>query len=223
MKYFTEKYLNFLAELSIHNERDWFNANKKRFQQDVETPFLNFIETMIDRAQAVDPRIVLVPKDAVFRIYRDTRFSKDKTPYKLHMSALVAPGGRKAMHPGGMYLQMGCDDFSIYGGAYMPDRDALQRIREAIAADLTGFNSLLNMTDFKEKFGEIHGEENKRISSEFSEAAEKQPLMFKKSFYFFHKFEPEVMLQEDLPDLVMEYYLAGKSVGDFFANAMAGK
>jgi uncharacterized protein (TIGR02453 family) len=222
MKYFTTNFLNFLAELSIHNERDWFTANKSRFKKDVEAPFLKFADAMIDRAKAVDPRIAITAKDTVFRIYRDTRFSADKTPYKTHMSALIAPGGRKAMHPGGMYLQMSHEDFRIYGGAYQPDKDALQRIREAIAADLTGFNKLINEKNFKEKFGELHGEENKRIPKEFNEAAEKQPLIYKKSFYFFHAFDPEVILRDDLPDLVMEYYLAGKPVGDFFGKAIVG-
>lgn len=223
MKYFTENFLNFLAELSIHNDREWFNANKSRFKKEVEEPFLKFIETMIDRVQAVDPSIVLMPKDAIFRIYRDTRFSTDKTPYKTHTAALIAPGGRKAMHPEGMYLQMSYDSFGIYGGAYMPDKVALQRIRESIAADLSGFEALINEADFKEKFGEIQGEENKRLPSELMEAAQKQPLLFKKSFYFVHEFKPETILRDDLPELLMEYYLTGRPVTRFLAKAISGQ
>ncbi len=220
MVFFDKDFLNFLAELSIHNERDWFNANKARFQKSVEKPFHQFIEALLERAQQVDSRIVLTSKDAVFRIYRDTRFSHDKTPYKTHMSALITPGGRKGMHESGMYIEMGCDHFRVYGGAYQPEKQQLQRIRETIAADLAGFSALIGEKDFVEKYGELQGEENKRLPAELMEAAAKQPLIFKKSFYYFHSFEPETILRDDLIDTCMEYYLAGKPVGDFLALAM---
>ena len=220
MAYFTTDFLNFFAELSLNNDRDWFNANKARFQKSVEKPFSEFVGALIERAQQVDNRIVLTPKDAVFRIYRDTRFGADKTPYKTHMSAIISPGGRKGMSESGMYLQMGCDDFRIYGGAYQPEKQQLQNIREAIASDLGGFAGLINEQSFVEKFGELHGEANKRLPAELLEAAEKQPLIYKKSFYFFHAFPAEIILEDGLADTCMTYFLAGKPVGDFFATAM---
>ncbi|MBI5914189.1 MAG: DUF2461 domain-containing protein [Bacteroidetes bacterium] len=222
MQNFTPDFLNFLTELSLHNDRDWFNANKARFKKNVEEPFVKFIGALIDRVQTVDPRVILTPKDAVHRIYRDIRFSNDKTPYKTHMSAVIAPGGRKGMHESGMYVQLGHEDFRIYGGAYMPEKAQLQNIREAIAADPGGFSALIGAPAFVEKFGQIHGEENKRLPAELMEAAEKQPLIFKKSFYFFHVFPAETVLRDDLPDVCMEYYLAGKPVGDFLGNAGKG-
>ncbi|MEK7254760.1 MAG: DUF2461 family protein, partial [Bacteroidota bacterium] len=100
-----------------------------------------------------------------------------------------------------------------------PEKEDLQAIRNAIAADLTGFDKLINNPIFKEKFGEIKGEENKRLPADLLEAAEKQPLIYKKSFYFFHAFPPETILRDDLPELCMEYYLAGKQVGDFLGRA----
>ena len=222
MAYFTADFLNFFAELSINNDRDWFNANKARFQKTVEKPFTEFVGALIERAQQVDHRIVLTPKDAIFRIYRDTRFGADKTPYKTHMSALITPGGRKGMSESGMYLQLGCDDFRIYGGAYQPEKKQLQNIREAIAADLGGFSALINEKNFVGKYGGLHGEENKRLPAELMEAAAKQPLIFKKSFYYFHAFDAETILREDLVEVCMEYFLAGKPVGDFLARAMKG-
>ncbi len=222
MAFFTKDYLNFFAELSMNNERDWFNANKGRFQNLVEKPFTAFVGALIERAQEVDKRLVLTPKDAIFRIYRDTRFGADKTPYKTKMSALITPGGRKGMSECGMYIELGCDDFRIYGGAYQPEKQQLQRIREAIAADLGGFSALIADKNFVEKYGGLHGEENKRLPSDLMEAAAKQPLIFKKSFYYFHAFDAETILQPDLVDVCMDYFLAGKPLGDFLANAMRG-
>jgi uncharacterized protein (TIGR02453 family) len=222
MTYFSPDFLAFFKELSENNHKEWFDANKARFKKNVEAPFLKFLAALIDKVSAVDSSIAITPKDAVFRIYRDVRFSQDKTPYKTHMAAIVSAGGRKGMHDSGVYIQAGHDEFSIYGGAYMPEKEGLKNLRGAIAADLTGFEKLLNAPDFLEKFGELHGEENKRIPEEFMEAAKKQPLLFKKSFYYFHKFEPEIILSDSLLETCMTYYLAGKPVGDFLAKAMKG-
>lgn len=222
MGFFTKDYVDFLQELVRNNDRDWFNANKKRYEKSVKEPFTVFVQTMIDRVQEKDASVVITPKDAMFRIYRDTRFSKDKTPYKTHMSAIISAGGRKHMIKPGIYIQFGAEDARIYSGAYQLDKNQLQGVREAIASDLKGFERLLKAKDFKEKFGEIHGDEHKRLPKEFQEAAKKQPLLYKKSFYFFAKFEPDVILKDNIADIMMEYYLAAQPLGRFFASAAEG-
>ena len=219
MAFFTKDYIDFLQELTKNNDREWFNANKKRYEKSVKEPFAAFVQTMIDRVQEKDANVVITPKDAIFRIYRDTRFSKDKTPYKTHMSAIISAGGRKHMIKPGIYIQFGAEDARIYSGAYQLDKNQLQAVREAIASDLEGFEKLLKAKAFKEKFGEIYGDEHKRLPKEFQEAAEKQPLLYKKSFYFFAKFEPEMILKDNLADMLMEYYTAGQPLGRFLAEA----
>ncbi len=221
MSYFTQDYLNFLSELANNNNRDWFNSHKKRFKDQVEAPFKAFLNDLIDRASALDPNISITPKEALFRIYRDTRFSKDKTPYKTHMSAVVAEGGRKGMKANGIYVQSSAEDFRIYSGFYMPQPKEVQLIREAITSDLVGFQSIIDNPDFKNKFGAVQGEEHKRIPKEFAAVYEKQPLLIKKSFYVFHKFEPEVVLRDDLVDLCMEYFVAARPFGQFFVDAVS--
>ena len=223
MAYFTQDFIDFFSELSANNNRDWFHANKSRYEKNVKNPFHDFVQHMIDRVHAVDKTVVITPKDAIFRINRDIRFSADKTPYKTHMSAIVSSGGKKHKTvPNGMYFQFGPEDDRIYGGAYMLDKNQLQLVREGIASDLSGFEKLIKAKPFAKKFGELHGDEHKRLPKEFQEAAEKQPLLYKKSFYFFAKFEAETILRDDLPDLLMDYYRAGRTVSEFFASAMQG-
>ncbi len=218
---FTPAFLEFLAELEANNNREWFHANKLRFKEVVEKPFHAFVGLMIERISAHDPRIAITPKEAVFRIYRDTRFSKDKTPYKTHMAAVIGINGRKGPHSAGQYIQIGASELRLYGGAYMPDKQALYRIREAIAAQPERFEQILNAAPFREKYGgEVHGEKNKRLPPEFAEAAQRQPLLFNKSFYFFAKLPAETILREDLPEICTEYYLAGKPLGDFLTEAI---
>ncbi len=220
MTYFTKDYLQFLSELSVNNDRDWFNANKQRFKEQVEAPFKNFVDAVIEQASALDSRISITSKEAVFRIYRDTRFSKDKTPYKTHMSAVIAEGGRKGEKTGGIYLQSSADDFKIFTGFYMPKPKQVQLVREAIASDMQGFKAIIENKKFKKLFGQIQGEEHKRVPKEFADLIEEQPLLIKKSYYAFHELEPEVILKKNLVDICMKHFLAAQPLGEFFDAAI---
>lgn len=221
MKYFTADFLNFFNDLRHNNEREWFHANKKRYEQSVKIPFQNFIADLIEHAKMFDENILITPKDAIFRIYKDTRFSKDKTPYKLHASAVVSRGGRKDLTSVGIYLELSDEHFGIYSGVYRPDSKQLYKIREHIAANLDEFNRLLQEKDFQEKFdGKIHGDKNKRIPKEFMEAAEKQALLWNKAFYYFQMLPSETILKENLPALVMEYFKAAHPISSFLQDAL---
>ena len=220
MAYFTKEFQKFLRQLEKNNEREWFKANKKRYEDQLKKPFEAFVQVMIDRLQEKDPEVVITPKDAIFRIYRDTRFSKDKTPYKTHLSAVIAKGGRKDFSSPGMYLQFGAHDARYYSGAYAPSKDQLYKIREAIAANPKKFKSIISNKKFVENFGEIQGEKNKRIPKEFREAAEKQPLIFNKGFYCYKILDEEVILQDDLPNVLMDLYKIVRPLNNFLAEAM---
>lgn len=95
MAHFTQDYLDFFKELAANNNKDWFHGNKKRYEASVKKPFEEFVQDIINRTSELDDRFAGEAKKAVFRIYRDVRFSKDKTPYKLNCSAIIAPGGKK--------------------------------------------------------------------------------------------------------------------------------
>jgi uncharacterized protein (TIGR02453 family) len=220
MEYFSKAFLKFLADLDKNNNREWFHENKKRYEQDVKKPFEKFIGIMIDKMQAVDATIVITPKDAIFRIHRDVRFSKDKSPYKNHVSAIISKGGRKDMTTPGLYIQVSAKEFGIYSGAYMPDKNQLQGIREAIASDLSGFKKLINAKAFVSKFGTIQGEKNKRIPKEFQEEAELQPLIANKQFYYMANLKAETVLDPKLPKILMDHYQAGLPLSRFLSEAM---
>ena len=220
MSYFTQQYLQFLTELSQNNDREWFNANKKRFKEQVEAPFKAFITDLIDQASAVDTRISITAKEAIFRIYKDTRFSKDKTPYKTHMSAVVAEGGRKGEKTGGIYIYSSFDSFKIYTGFYMPTPKQVQLVREAIVSDMEGFKAILADKNFKKYFGALQGEEHKRVPKEFADYVKKQPLIMKKSYYAVHELEAETILREDLVAFCMEHFRMTQPLGTFFDEAI---
>ena len=117
---------------------------------------------------------------------------------------------------------MGAGGFGIYSGVYSPDKEQLVRIREAIASQPKEFNKVLKAKKFKDYWGEVHGEKNKRIPKEFQEAAESQPLIANKQFYVMAQFEADKILDPKLEKLVMDHYRAAKPIGDFFFKAIHG-
>lgn len=220
MAYFTTDLMQFLKDLAANNNKVWYDANKKRFENSVKKPFEAFVAEMINRIQQDDKSINIQPKDAIFRIYRDVRFSKDKTPYKTYVSAIISAGGRKNLALPGTYIELNPEHIRIYGGVYQPDKIQLQRIRESIIANPDKFNSLVSDKQFVKCFVELRGEKNKVLPKELKPAAEKQPLIFNKQFYYFGSLDPKLATDNRLPELLMEYYFAGKPMKGFLSKAL---
>jgi uncharacterized protein (TIGR02453 family) len=94
MVYFEKDYFEFFKELAANNHKEWFDVNRSRYHSSVKEPFDKFIADLITEVHKIDKKIEIAPKDAIFRINRDIRFSKDKTPYKLNRSAIISPRQR---------------------------------------------------------------------------------------------------------------------------------
>lgn len=220
MVYFTADFISFFRDLEENNDREWFNANKKHYETVVKAPFELFVKDLIERMHEQDHRILLTPKDAIFRIYKDTRFSADKTPYKLFASAIIAPGGRKDHNANGIYLELGGRHARIYSGAYQPEKDQLLRIREKIAAEPKRFSALISDKAFITHYGEIRGEKNKVLPAGLKEAAQIQPLIFNKAYYYFTEWPPEVITKKDFMDDLLKRYQIIKPLTAFIMEAI---
>ena len=220
MSYFSEDFIKFFKQLEKNNNREWFKKNKERYINSVKNPFENFMQEMLHRIYEDDEEINLVPKESIFRIYRDVRFSKDKKPYKTFASAIISPGGRKELTSPGYYFEFNAKEIRFYGGAHFLQKEQLQKVRESIAANTDEFYSLIADKEFKKRFGKILGEQNKRIPKEFKEIIQVQPLIANKQFYFFNSLESSKILNSRLPDILMKYYYAGKPMIMFLREAM---
>ena len=208
----TEAYYEFFIELALNNQKSWFDVNRARYEADVKKPFLAFVTQLLDKVAAVDPRFAGIDaKSCIFRINKDIRFSKDKTPYKLHCSAAIQLGGRKEMSAGGMYLEFGPEHCGVYSGIYMPEREALQLIREQIAGNLRGFANVIGASDFVKYFGEVRGEKNKRLPSDLVAAAAEQPLIYNKQFYVQHSMDAELTMAENFDEYVIKVWRASEA------------
>ncbi|MCB0532298.1 MAG: DUF2461 domain-containing protein [Lewinellaceae bacterium] len=212
--------LQFLYDLSQNNNREWFTENKKRYEKTTKKPFEAFVSALIDRIKKFEPAFQTTAKDSIFRIYRDTRFSSDKTPYKTHLSAVFTSHGRKTMQEPGYYFQISFGSLSIGGGAYFLEKEQLAKVRQAIAKNPKAFRKLIEAAAFTEKFGEIKGEKNKILPAEIKQVAVAEPLLFNKQFYYMTEIDPEIVLQPDAIEAVAAYFEAGKPLNDFFRKAL---
>ena len=219
----TEAFYEFFIELSANNQKSWFDENRARYEREVKALFLTFVESVLVKMAAVDGRFSgMEAKQCIFRINKDIRFSKDKTPYKLHCAAAIQIGGRKEMGAGGLYIQLGPEECGLYSGVYMPEKEELMRIRGLIAGDLEGFNRVITDKVFVKYFGTVRGEKNKRIDADWVVAAAEQPLLYNKQFYIQHVMDAEDTLRSNFDDYVVEVWKASKGFNAFLQKGSIG-
>lgn len=215
MNWFTADMNAFFKDLAKNNNKEWFDANRKRYENSVKAPFEAFVAGLIQRVQKLDPAVQIQPKDAIFRINKDVRFSKDKTPYKLSATAIVSPGGKKDHGDPGIYIELGPEHVQIFGGSYTPEKDQLHMIRSKIASQLNVFKKLYSAKDFVDHFGSIQGEKNKVLPPEFKEVVKQEPLIANKQFYYNATLPAKTVSDPKLMELIMEHYKAMRPMNAF--------
>lgn len=222
MAHFGPEFVAFFRGLKRRNTRPWYHAHKAEYERHVKRPFEDLVEELIHRLAALgEPIAALTPREAIFRLARDTRFSKDKTPYKLHQAAVLAPGGRKEQRRAAFYFQLGADGLAVAGGVYQPDKDQVLAIRRALTRDGDMLSRLLRARSFRTFFDGLEGDRNKRLSPEFAPHAERLPLLYQKQFYFWTEHpSTKVILRRDLADFVVRHWKAGRPVNAWLNRAL---
>lgn len=159
-------------------------------------------------------------KQAVFRIYKDVRFSKDKTPYKTNAGMHINSGGKGNLASPGLYFHIDARTMGIASGCYQLEPPALKKMRDYLAANLDEFQKHLDDKDFQKHFGGIKGEANKILPPDLKEAAAKQPLLFNKQFYYWAEHEAEAALQDNLDETLMAHMKACRKMNDFLVKGL---
>jgi uncharacterized protein (TIGR02453 family) len=173
---FDPELFDFLRELKDHNDRDWFNANKARYEAHVQEPALAFIEDFGYRLQSISPHFRADTRKtggSLFRIYRDTRFSKDKTPYKTNTGMHFRHKAAKDAHAPGFYLHLAPDQVFGGGGMWHPDTKTATKIRQAIVDNPERWREATRQPPFTDRL-DIGGDGNmlKRVPSGFDASFE---------------------------------------------------
>lgn len=160
---FRPEAFDFLRALAAHNDREWFKPRKEVYEDEVLWPFRCLVADVTREARAQGIPLAGDPQRAIFRIYRDTRFSKDKRPYKTHAGAFLTRNGEREVHGGGFYIHVEPDNCFMSAGYWRPEPKELRRWRTRMAADPGGF---LDVVDRLERAGltvECDGEMLKRL------------------------------------------------------------
>jgi uncharacterized protein (TIGR02453 family) len=164
--YFTSRTLAFLRALKRNNNRDWFKAHLNEYEAHVRGPMLAVIERLASDLPAFAPDLVASPRESLFRIYRDTRFSADKRPLKTHVAASFSSRRLPRRAGAGLYFHLDPNtdqEVWIGGGTYAPEPHELTRIREHIAAHHVRFRALVESPAFKRSVGRLEGVQLTRV------------------------------------------------------------
>jgi len=182
--------LRFFRGLARRNERDWFEAHRDDYERHVRGPMRNLVEEMDVRLARFAPELIGDPKHSIFRINRDIRFSRDKSPYKTHVAAWFyhRDASRKVGQDGeggsaGFYVQIAPGDSFTGGGIWMPPRPALTRIRDAVAEHPTAFGRIVGNPRLRRRFGGLTREDAlKRVPRGFAPDHPAAPWLQLQSF-----------------------------------------
>lgn len=197
----TKNVLDFLNDLKKNNNRDWFEENKNRFKSQ-QTAVKKFFQEVMDLLKTHDS----IEKMKVFRIYRDIRFSKDKTPYKYNFSASFTRMG--AERRGGYYLHIQPGGSFIATGFWNPEKEDLHRIRKEFEVDTVEIRKIINDPDFMKIWGSLEGEELKTAPKGFDKEDPNIDLIRKKQYIFMRKFTDEEVLSPDFLETINGSFMA---------------
>jgi uncharacterized protein (TIGR02453 family) len=205
---FPREGLSFLRKLKRNNNRDWFARHRQEYEETVRFPMQCLIATLSQRMAESAREIEFNPKKSIFRIYRDTRFSKNKTPYKTNIAASFTFRGRKGpTETPGLYVGIEPGEIFIGGGLYMPTGAQLKQIRASMVAHPDRFLEVVRSSRFKRVFGGIQGERLQRSPLGYAPDHAMIDYLRHKQFYVGRVLDDTVCLKRTFADTVARSFL----------------
>ena len=222
---FTSATVNFLSELSKNNNRDWFNEHKSDYEKYVKEPSLALIDVMNDRFDDLGVPYISTPKASMFRIYRDTRFSKNKDPYKTNIGLFFPYVRQKSenrpVEAPGIYLHIDANEVFIAGGLYMPLPDQLRAIRERISDESKEFLSIVKKPRFLQEFpAGLTGDTLQRVPRGFAADHPNADLLKMKQYLVSSQVNQEEIFTEQIIDTIEAKSLALAPLLTYFEEAI---
>ena len=203
---FPAQAVTFFRQLERNNNREWFQAHKHVFEQNVRAPMFELLTILNAQLARFAPEYVTEPKNGLYRIYRDTRFSADKTPYKTHLAASFWRQGLGKNVSAGFYFSVSHKEVEVGGGAYLIDRDNLLLIRRYIADHSAEFRKLIGGSKIRQLLGEVQGEKLTRVPKGFPSGHPEADLIRGKQWYFYTLLNPALVTSDRLaPELVKRF------------------
>lgn len=214
--------IDFLKELEKNNNREWFQTNKAWYEEG-KKEFEDFINSLIPAVAKFDDSIkFLTAKDCIWRIYRDVRFSKDKSPYKINFGAFMAKGGKKNHGPG-YYFHISPSESFLSGGVWNPEPDITKKIRKEIFYNYDEFKGILDNKEFKKYFDGIDEWDRQKLPPrEFPKDFPGMDLLLNKSFTISNGLPEKKLYSDGLLDYILKVYKAMGPYNAFLGRAIEG-
>lgn len=217
--------LQFLEDLKANNNRDWFLDNKKRYEI-FKKDYHQLVSDFLDAMKPLDPSLELLEvKNCTFRINRDIRFSKDKSPYKAHLGVWMSTGSKGA-NRSGYYVHIEKGGSFIAGGFYSPEPDDLKKVRKEIAFFYDDLEEILNDKNFKKEFGSLDRTESNSLKNAPKDYEKDHPAIEHlklKSYTASQKFEIKEVSQKDFVAKMSKKLIALKPLNDFINRALTSE
>lgn len=217
--------LQFLEDLKANNNRDWFLDNKKRYDV-FKKDYHQLVGSFLDVMKPLDPTLEMLEiKNCTFRINRDIRFSKDKSPYKDHLGVWLSSGA-KGKNCSGYYVHISKESSFIAGGFYCPEADDLKKVRKEIAFFYEDLEEILADKNFKAAFGDFDRNENNVLKNPPRGYEKEHPaieFLKLKSFETSHKFNIEEITQPDFVAKMSKKLMLLKPLNDFINRALTSE
>jgi uncharacterized protein (TIGR02453 family) len=212
--------LTFIADLRKNNLREWFQENKARYEA-ARHDYIDFLDALLPAVAAFEPVAAgQQGKDLLFRIYRDVRFSHNKSPYKDHFGAYLAEGGRKSINPG-YYLHIAPQNGSFIAiGLWMPPPGPLKAVRQEIDYNLAEFEGFLSAPDFAGFFGPLEGEKLKTTPKGYTPDNPALPYLRHKSWMVSHPLPDALVTSEALLGEVVNAMKLAQPFKEFLMHPM---
>ena len=209
--------LNYLKKLDKNNNRNWFQENKLLYEQSY-SEMIGFAENLFDEMSSHDYIETVSAKKSLFRIYRDVRFGKDKTPYKTHWGGFLKRAG--AENRGGYYYQVGPKGSYVIGGFFGPNKDDLLHIRKHLEQDADSMRDILTSKKFKDFFGALRGSQLKTAPRGFDKEHPDVDLLRYKQFMIRHDFSDAEVKSSTFPQTVSHAFHKMRPFFDYMSDIL---
>lgn len=219
---FPDDFFAFFEDLKANNERGWFNDNKPRYYESVVNPISEFIVCMAPHLKKISPHYVADPRPhggSMFRIYRDTRFAKDKTPYKTHAGVQFRHEAGKDAHAPGFYVHLAAEGLFFGGGIWTPPNPQLNRVRDYIVENSATWSRIRNEKKLQASGG-IRGDSLKRPPRGYDPEHRHIDDLKKKSFYVMVEKPAASALNPQFIDEVTEAFRLAAPLNRFITRAL---
>ena len=220
---FEPAFLKFFKSLAKNNDRAWFNEHKSEFIQSVVEPMSGFIEEMAPRLKRISKHYIADPRPhggSMFRIYRDVRYSKDKSPYKLHAACQFRHELGKDVHTPGFYVHLSPEEVVIGAGIWLPPSSELIKIRDTIVDNPHAWHKVKTGRAMRKLCGGISGDGLKRPPKGFDPDHQHIEDLKRKSFLAIRHEKPEIILDKHFIDEVETTFKAAKPLMDYLNYAL---